>query len=160
VVIVRLANWMLIGLMLLLVPSAVRAHAVGAECRVEGNRVVIEAYFDDDTPAQAALIKVFDRSDMLVAQGKADSKGIFSCTRPPEGQYRVVVDAGAGHRTEVEMQVPAPPQPDEIPREVISEGARRAEFTQYPWLKVSVGLGFIGLFSFAFWAARRRKLGD
>ena len=42
------------ALVLLLMPWQAWAHALGADWRIVGNKVVVEAYFSDDTPAQAA----------------------------------------------------------------------------------------------------------
>ncbi len=36
---------------LLVLPSAAFAHGIGVEAKLKGDRVAVEAFFDDDTPA-------------------------------------------------------------------------------------------------------------
>jgi hypothetical protein len=133
------------------------AHALGAECRVVGARVEVQAFYDDDTPAGNARVAVRDADRKLVAEGHTDARGQWSFDRPAAGRYEVSVNAGAGHRKTVTITIPegstadAPPQP-----EVVSEGPTREEFTRTHWLNVGIGLGAIALFSLAFRWARRR----
>jgi hypothetical protein len=136
----------------LAVPSAVRAHALGVECRLEGNRVAVEAFFDDDTPAPHALVRVLDAAGKEVVQGKTDAAGKWTFAAPQPGKYQVHVDAGAGHRVSREVTIPG----EASGSRQISEGPSRQEFTEFPWLKVSLGLGTIALFAAAFWLSQRK----
>jgi hypothetical protein len=123
------------------------AHGLGATCKVQGDRVELEAYYDDDTPAQNARVRVEDELRLLVAEGRTNEQGRWSFARPEPGQYRIAVDAGAGHRTTVALvipgsdtgsapgsaadSVPTPGQPD------------RDEFTRFPWLRLGLGIAAI-----------------
>ncbi len=129
----------------LTVPTVAEAHAVGVSAKLKDGKVLVEAYFDDDTPAADAKITVSDLAGMMVAEGKTDSKGVWSFPSPPPGKYKVAVDAGAGHRASdsiIIMSAPRPtektspgypegtgagPRPDELV--VVSEGPSRSEFT-------------------------------
>lgn len=129
-------------------------HALGAECKLRGDRVEVEAYYDDDTPARNAKVRVLDAHDNVVAEGRTDAQGKWSFPKPQPGSYQVAVDAGAGHGTKLKMTVPAG---EGAPPAAISEGPRREEFTRFPWLKVTLGLGAIALFALALWLALRRS---
>jgi hypothetical protein len=143
--------------LLLLAPGRVLAHAIGLECVLKGERVEVEAYYDDDTPARQAQVRVLDGATHTLTQGRTDDDGRWSFATPPAGQYLVIVDAGAGHRAERKVIVPARPSlpapatrsPEPIAA-TVSEGPGRAEFTGYPWAKVLIGLVVIGGLSGAF----------
>jgi nickel transport protein len=151
----------------------VSAHALGAECKVRGDRVEVEAYYDDDTPARNARVTVLGAGQETVAQGRTDARGRWTFPIPAAGSYQVVVNAGAGHLTKIQITVPAGSRPaapgaglpggEDPDREisadaapvVLSEGPSRAAFTRFPWLKVGIGLGVIGVLGLAAWLARR-----
>lgn len=142
-------------LALLLLAQPVSAHALGAECKIVGNRVELEAFYDDDTPAIKARVHVLDDQQKEIAEGRTDIRGLWSFPRPIAGKYRVVVDGGAGHRTEIALTVPEQAPGPEKP--IISEGPTRQEFTRFPWLKVLLGLVMIAGFSAALLIARHRS---
>jgi hypothetical protein len=153
------------ALMLLSVHSA-RAHNLGAECKLRGERVDVEAFFDDDTVPRNARVNVLDAQRQLVASGRTDEKGRWSFPAPRPGVYQVEIDAGAGHRTSIKIIIPgvrseqtpaavARPRPEE-PATTISEGSTRAEFTRFPWLRVAVGLTVIAVLSLGLWLALQR----
>src|SRR5262245_20681084 len=147
----------------LLTAGPVRAHALGAEARIRGNQVRVEAYYEDDPPAGAARVTVQDASRKVVAEGRTDEKGIWSFPRPAAGHYRLVVDAGAGHRKQLVLDIPvadvSPSEPsDQTALEqtpTVSVGPTREEFTRTPWLKIGLGLGAIGLLSAVLYGYRR-----
>jgi nickel transport protein len=143
------------GLALLLTLAAASpaaAHALGAECRLRDGRVEVEAYYDDDTPAPDAKVRVLDPQENTIVQGRTDAQGRWSFPTPRPGKYRVIVDAGAGHRATVPMTVPAS---EDVTASLLSDGPSRQEFTRFPWLKAGLGLAVIGGFSLALWLSRR-----
>ncbi len=145
------------GLALLLVPLTARpapAHALGAECKVRGDKVEVEAYYDDDTPARDAKVRVFDADNAEVAAGRTDVLGRWSFPLPRPGKYEVVVDAGAGHRCTQKITVRADPSAAAAP--VVSDGPPREEFTRFPWLNLVLGIGLIGLVGLAVFGLFRR----
>ncbi|HEY8505923.1 MAG TPA: carboxypeptidase-like regulatory domain-containing protein [Gemmataceae bacterium] len=130
------------------------AHEVGAECTLRDGRVEVVAYFDDDTPARSAKVRVLDGRRETLAEGRTDEEGRWSFPAPPAGKYRVVVDAGAGHLAEVGVTVPpavaSPGVPGAAPRvpeegRTVSDGPTREEFTSFPWREVILGLAVITL---------------
>ncbi len=134
------------------VPRAA-AHALGADCRVQAGRVELEAYYDDDTPAREAKVRVHDDGGQVVADGRTDAEGRWSFARPAPGHYRVVVNAGAGHRKELGVTIPGPAET--APAVAVSAEPTRAEFTRFPWLKLGIGLAVIGGVAAAFLLSRR-----
>jgi hypothetical protein len=138
-------------------PRLACAHALRVDCHLRGEEVLIEAYFDDDTPAGKAKVRVFDDSGTLVADGRTDAAGRWSVARPKPGRYRVEVDAGGGHFTKQTMDVPAEIASGETAPIRISEGPSRQESAKMFWPKLIVGLGAIAGFGIALWIAARRK---
>jgi hypothetical protein len=142
---------------LVALPPAASAHAIGAEAKLKGGRVHLEAYYDDDTVADDARVKV-EGNGKVVAEGRTDVKGRWTFAAPPAGKYRVTVDAGAGHRTTITVVIPEGTVPEETVERptVVSEGKRREEFTRFPWQNLTVGVGLLGLVAALSWAMRRR----
>jgi len=132
---------------LLLSPHA-NAHALGADCRIRDGRVVLEAYFSDDTPARHAKVEVKDASGNVIADGKTDDEGRWSFALPTSGSYQVAVDAGMGHRTTVALSVSqeqlAAGGAEKSEGVRVGTGPDRERFTRIPWLRVGLGLGVIG----------------
>lgn len=159
------------GLAVLLVVVAGRpafGHALGAECRVSGDRVIVEAYYDDDTAARGARVTVLDAGKKSVAEGRTDGRGQWSFPAPAAGTYQVVVDAGEGHRTTVRVRVPPPDQRPRVSSpagppvappgsEPISEGPSREEFTRFPWQRAVLGVAIIGGAGLALWVLLRGR---
>jgi hypothetical protein len=133
------------------------AHALGAECKLVGDRVEVEAFYDDDTPAREARVSVRDGHKQAIAEGRTDSQGRWSFARPAAGTYEVVVEAGGGHRAQVQITIPEADAGTPAAPETISTGPTREEFTRFPWPKVALGLAAIGVFSLALWVVRRRR---
>jgi hypothetical protein len=133
---------------LLISPSKALAHALGVSCKIRGDKVEVEAYYDDDSPAQNAKVQVVNARAETVADGVTDKDGNWSFPTPSAGTYEVRVNAGGGHHARKTITVPAAakpsPTPDEPPptpaEPTITDGPTRSEFTRTPWLQVAVGL--------------------
>ncbi len=127
-------------------PGRVFAHAVGVSCMIRGDKVEVEAYYDDDSPAISAVVQVLDAQEQIVATGITDEKGQWFFARPAPGTYVVKLDAGAGHRAKAKLIVPgvAPEPPPRTMTPKVDAVSERARFTQFPWVNVSIGLALIG----------------
>ncbi len=137
----------------LLVPIFASAHGLGIEAKRQGDKIIVEAFFDDDTAAGDADVKVFDSDDRTVAEGKTDAMGRWTFTTLPVGKYRIVVDAGGGHRAKTHLTI----VPESNASQVISEGANREEFTgTEKWKRAGLGLLFLSAI-LGFWALRRHR---
>jgi hypothetical protein len=131
---------------LLAAAGPARGHNLGATAHVRGDQVEVEAYFSDDTPARDARVTVHDAADQIIAEGRADDAGRWRFRVPPDGVYRVVVDAGGGHRRPFTVRLRA--------GGVASDEPPRAEFTRFPWGGVAAGLTVIVLLAVG-WRAWR-----
>jgi hypothetical protein len=73
------------------------AHSPVFDCFNDGEaKVTCEGGFSDGSSATGVNVKVLDKSDKLLLQGKIDADGRFSFARPA-GEYHVFFDAGSGH---------------------------------------------------------------
>lgn len=123
------------------------AHQLLLTCKVDGDRVRVEAFFDDDTPAQEATITVAAADGRgPLTEGKTDERGIWTFPTPSPGSYAVRA-ACLGHTVHTSFTVAtnaeAPVEPS------------RQELTRTPWLRVGIGLGVIaGLCALVLWVRR------
>ena len=149
------------ALVSLVAPSLAEAHGIGVEVRLKGDRLAVEGYFDDNTAATDATVKVTTEGGETIAEGKTDAKGLWSFPAPPPGKYRISLDGGGGHLARATLTVPgrapslqATPAPV-TPEVVVSDGPTRADGGRR-WLLLLAGLGIIGLFAAAArWLTRR-----
>lgn len=108
--------------------------------------VVLEAGFDDDTPAEDARAWVARADGSVVAEGRTDTRGVCRLPRPGPGRYTAFVEA-VGHRDAVDFEIVA----------VASDGAttfvgRRLDKT----LGLAVGIGGLlgASLGYAWWRRR------
>ncbi len=132
------------AVLLAVAPTSVFAHAVGVDCTLKAGKVEVEAFYDDDSPAQQAKVQVVNAQDEIIASGVTDAKGKWTFAAPPPGAYEVRLDAGAGHRAKRTIHVPAVESIDKPPAVKITEGRTRAEFTRFPWIQVLIGVMVLG----------------
>jgi hypothetical protein len=145
-------------LTLALFPVAACAHNLDMDCRQINQRLEVEAFFSDDTPAREALVKLFDEKKELVATAKTDAKGKCSFAAFNPGKYEVEVDAGAGHRKRRPVRIVGtlpPPEEAKTVTALPAGGVRRAEATGFPWERAALGCGVIALIGGAWWVSRR-----
>lgn len=145
------SRWAVAPLVALMLPAVASAHAVGLDVKLKDNAVRVEAYYDDDTPAADAKVTVETADKAVVAEGKTDDKGVWTCSAPAAGEYTVRVDAGDGHKAKAKITVPAaagessrfagPVAGDDSASMPISDGPTRDEFTgPMKWVWAGVGL--------------------
>lgn len=153
-VVPMIGPWRGVGLVCLLwmsLAGPVRAHGLGAEARLLDGKVVIQVYFDDDTPSQGAKVSARDLEGRSVWEGRTDLEGKAIFAAPSPGLYRVAIDAGAGHRTGIRFTIPDQAGEtgslDRSPGDgqIVSEGKTREEFTRLPLFRLAVGLAVIAL---------------
>lgn len=66
--------------------------------------LLIEAGFDDDTPAEGAKVVLTDASGAVIAEAKTDDRGVCKLARPVPGKYTATVEA-LGHKDKVAFEV-------------------------------------------------------
>lgn len=139
-------------------PARAHAHAISGTCQFRGGQIEVQAYYEDDAPAQNARVVVFDGQRKELAQGRTDKTGRWLAAAPPAGKYEVLIDAGAGHRVTLKITIPgtSSEKPDDATQredpptaQVLSDGPSREEFTQIPWISLGAGLALIALFAVA-----------
>lgn len=145
-----------VGLVLFASARPAAAHNLMAEAKLKGDRVEVEAFFDDNTPAIGAQVTVTDESGTTVAEGKTDAQGRWSFPRPAAGKYRVIAYAGAGHRDQVSLEIPATTS-SEVSTLETQNGPAREDLVRPHWGRVALGLAAIAALAVA-WVFGRRWL--
>jgi hypothetical protein len=169
----------LVGVCLSAAPAF--AHKLLLDCRVKGDRLRVEAFYDDNTPAQQAKIAVENESQQVVSDGRTDGMGVWSCPVPGPGKYIVrgesvghaaketVTIAATSPRTKTQenpfaerkptMDNPSSVSDKALPEESASphSASSREEKTETPWQEIGIGLAVIGFFCGALYLVRRRS---
>jgi nickel transport protein len=131
--------------------SPVLAHRLNITAKIEGERVRVEAYYSDDTPAQEARVAIRSGEEIVV-EGRTDEQGVWWCARPKAGTYTVTVES-IGHAAKESLVVTdAATVPD------TEQTDQRKQRTQTPWGRLAAGLATIGGMYVA-WLIVRRSLG-
>jgi len=81
------------------------AHALGVEAKQRRDKVEVEAFYDDNTPARNARVTVLDSGNKTIAEGKTNDKGVWSFKTPEPGRYRITVETGDEHRAKTTLEV-------------------------------------------------------
>ncbi|MBA2226326.1 MAG: carboxypeptidase-like regulatory domain-containing protein [Thermogemmata sp.] len=129
---------------MLLSPDLASAHALEAIVRVTNTALVIEAGYDDDTPAPSAKVVIRDANQRIVFEGTTDDRGLCTFSLPPPGMYVAEVTS-TGHRASVEFVV------ENAPGEYQSWRPNRRT-----GLFVGIG-GLLVLVLISWWRLRRRQ---
>jgi len=131
------------------------AHRLMADCKVVGNQLRIEAFYQDDTPAQEANVTVRS-GDVVIAQGQTDEKGVWTCPKPAAGTYTVRVESTGHAATETLVIAESEDGNNPTAAEASPEGSTdRATRTRTPWRNLALGVGLVGG-ACAVWLVTRR----
>jgi hypothetical protein len=136
------------------------AHKLHVDARVAGDQVRVEAYYDDDTPAQQAKIAVL-KNDVVIAEGRTDDKGVWTCAKPPAGTYTVRAE-NLGHAAKETLVLadtvagPPPPQLSAADDSNSMPPSDRESRTATPWRRLGLGLGLIAGVTLVSLLLRRR----
>ncbi|HVK13982.1 MAG TPA: hypothetical protein VM597_34890 [Gemmataceae bacterium] len=151
-----MARLPLLVVCLLLAATPAFAHKLIVQAGPKGDRLRIEAYYEDDTPADDAKVALL-QGETVVAEGKTDDKGVWLCPLPAAGTYEVkVLSVGHVGRTTVEIAGP-PPATFEADPGVNTE--KRVEDTKTKWDRLGLGVGLILGLAIAWWLIRRKSHG-
>ena len=85
--------------------SQAHAHRVNLFAWYDGKMILAEGYFSGGNKAMDSAILVYDSGGKEVFHGMTDKKGEFSFKPPGNGEYRLVLEAGMGHRAEALVSV-------------------------------------------------------
>ncbi|GBD37498.1 hypothetical protein HRbin36_02633 [bacterium HR36] len=145
------------------------AHDLGAEVRLRGDQIEVQAFFDDGSPARQARVELLHpESKLPLASARTDAHGRAWLLRPAAGSYLIRINAGAGHIHEEAITVPAAnanlstaamavatdADEDDV---LLSRGPTYDERTQFPWLKLVFGLLAIGGMALAAYGVLRQS---
>lgn len=156
----RLLVLLLAAAAVALSPAPALAHDLRVVVKLPADEptvVVIEAGFDDETPAEGAAVSIVDSESYIVAEGKTDDRGVCRLPRPGPGKYTAKAVA-IGHRDRVAFEVVGPPKPD-----APAADAAPAAFTEFRGerlnraIGLTAGVGGLLLVSGAYWWLRGRK---
>ena len=148
----------LVLVLLAFAASPALAHKLLMDARVADDKLRVEAFYDDDTPAQGAKITVENDQGTIIHEGKTDERGVWSCGLPMPGQYTLRAES-VGHAAKKTLTISGAPPSEKI---VIPDSGRsssgpiRDNETSLPWLRVVIGLGVIAVLGTALLVARRR----
>jgi hypothetical protein len=147
---------------ILLLPASALAHAIGVTCTIRGDKVEVEAFYDDDMPAHKAKVQVVNAKEEVIANGIADKDGIWSFVTPTPGTYEIRVDAGAGHRAKKTLHIPGMPTTEEETPIPTEPEPTREQMTRTPWWRIGLGLliivvGSAAAFGVMQWRAANQK---
>lgn len=90
-----------------LTASSALAHKTNLFAEVAGGRIIGQVYFGGGGKAVGMTVEVFDADGAPCGQVVTDVAGEFAFTPPAPGEYRIVADAGDGHRAETAVTVGA-----------------------------------------------------
>ena len=145
-------RFLLLIITLLVGSSPAFAHRLlVAPPKVDGDRLRVEAYYQDDTPAQEAKVIIL-LGDEVVVEGTTDEKGVWTGPCPKPGTYTVRV-VSTGHRADATLVVP---EPDAPPAQATDDD--RSHQTRTPWGRLGIGLALIAGLGVA-WRISRRTMG-
>lgn len=135
----------------LLASAPAGAHDLKAEVKAEADPIRVEAYFDDETPAQSARVTVTRSDGESIASGTTDDRGLWSFPKPSPGRYRITVES-AGHRDDVRLTIPGAEEPTSAP-------AVESDTRLNPNLGLGIGLALLlgGSLAFVVLRSRRRR---
>ena len=123
------------------------AHGLHATVTVTDTDVKLEAFYDEELPADVADVTVTDADGNVVQTGKTDDRGLWSFPKPKPGTYKLVVSQ-IGHVARRSFEVTGPAEPDTP----AVYGGRPLN----KWVGLSAGLLILLVISGVTWLRRRR----
>jgi hypothetical protein len=113
-------------LLLLCIP-----HKLCAKLDIQADKLIVEAFYDNDIPAENAKVKLLQQQKTL-AEVTTDDRGMCTLAIPPAGDYLLEINAGGGHRTEVTFTIGA--------EAVAAAGDTKADVSNQRWWGTTVGV--------------------
>ena len=131
----------LVGIVLIawaLTESRALAHKLLVDCRVVGQELRIDVFYEDDSPADGAKIQLFV-GESLLWTAKTDDDGRLMCVSPESGEYQIRAEH-YGHVSQKSFEIKSGDMPSlETKEQHDLDGIRR-----YRYLigLVVIGVGF------------------
>lgn len=124
------------------------AHGLHAKLDYSGDPIKLEAYYDEELPADFADVTVTDADGTVVLRGKTDERGLWSFPRPKPGAYKLTVEQ-IGHIARAKFEIAGGPAESGAP--TVYDGRPLNK-----WIGLSAGLLIIFCISGVTWLRRRR----
>jgi hypothetical protein len=139
---------------LLFVAGEAQAHRLNAQAFLHpGNKLQVDAWFSTGESARGAKVEIHGNGDRLIAEGKTNDNGSFVCSLEKLEALRIVVTAGAEHRTELRVSTEGINQTSSDPVPLADRDSG------LPWKDILIGIGFLlALAGFALSYRNYRKL--
>jgi nickel transport protein len=146
---------LLAAVLLLSATSPAFAHRLHVEPKVVGDQLRVEAYYEDDTPAQDAKVTVRS-GDATVAEGRTNEKGVWTCAKPAAGTYTVRAESVGHAATETIVIAKAEDGPPTATIASDDSGSvgRKAK-TRTPWRNLILGVGLVAAACLAWLVSRK-----
>ena len=104
-----------------LLPIYLLPHGVNVFAYQEGDSIFIQAYFSSGDAVKNGKIEIFDQKGNLLLVDTTDNNG--NLTVPAEeGMYKIVLNAGMGHRAETYLEEDVPEKAEGSKNSTISSG--------------------------------------
>lgn len=98
----------ILALFFLVNARTAHAHRVNLFAWQEGDAVNAQAYWANGKKASGASLQVLDQAGAVLFRGRTDSAGMCIFKVPGPGKFRIVLNAGMGHRAETEIECTLP----------------------------------------------------
>ncbi|HJZ93588.1 MAG TPA: carboxypeptidase-like regulatory domain-containing protein [Gemmataceae bacterium] len=131
----------LAALVVVALASPAFAHKLELVSKQVGDQLRVEAFYADDTPAQEAKVTVSIEGN-VVAEGRTDEKGVWTCPKPAPGTYSVRVES-VGHAAKETLVIADAALAAEPESTAPAESSARFAKTATPWRRIALGLGLI-----------------
>lgn len=137
-------------LALFLLPGIAAAHKLDIAVTLpatEPTVIKVVVGYDDGTPAEEATVTL--TGEGIETRSTTDETGTVRLARPGPGVYIITADDGAGHKSRVQLEIPAEPTTEDI--QVDTALANKP-------LRTALGLLAIALLTgIGWWLTRRGK---
>ena len=137
-----------------LVPGQASAHDLQLVVKLPPESLdvlVIEAGFDDDSPAEGAKVVITDANGTMIVEATTDARGVCKLARPVPGKYTATVEA-LGHKDKVAFEVAGVAVSDVSPTPIEYRGWRLDRT-----VGLAIGVGGLLALSAGYWLLRRRS---
>jgi len=121
------------------------AHDLQGRVTLLPDSIKVEAWFNDDTPAQEARVAIIFANGIEVTSGKTDDKGVCLLNKINPGRYKAIIEL-IGHRETIPFEVAETTG-------VLEISSSRMNKTLGLFIGIS---GLLGV-SCLFWLTRQRK---
>jgi hypothetical protein len=98
---------LVVSAVLVVAPSAALAHKLELRATpTADHRLRVEAAYEGGDSSDGTTVTLADATGTTVAEAATDADGICFLPQPPDGEYTLTADDGAGHRAQTPLSIP------------------------------------------------------